>query len=53
MRFHLGLLLLWLAKNQPGSVEEAKRQLRLAQQEVPGSRLAREAKRLLAGLEGV
>ena len=53
VRFHLGLLLLWLAKNQPGSVDEAKRQLRLARQEVPGSRLAREAKRLLAGLEGV
>ena len=53
VRFHLGLLLLWLAKNQPGSVDEAKRQLRLAQQEEPGSRLAREAKRLLAGLEDV
>ena len=53
VRFHLGLLLLWMAKNQPGSVDEAKRQLRLAQQEEPGSRLAREAKRLLAGLEGV
>ena len=39
--------------NQPGSLDEAKRQLRLAQQEEPGSRLAREAKRLLAGLEGV
>jgi tetratricopeptide (TPR) repeat protein len=53
VRFHLGLLLLWLAKNQPGSVDEAKRQLRLAQQVEPGSRLAREAKRLLAGLEDV
>ena len=53
VRFHLGLLLLWLAKNQPGSVDEAKRQLRLAQQEEPGSPLAREAKRLLAGLEDV
>jgi tetratricopeptide (TPR) repeat protein len=53
VRFHLGLLLLWLAKNQPGSVDEAKRQLRLAQQDEPGSRLAREAKRLLAGLEDV
>ena len=53
VRFHLGLLLLWLAKNQPGSVEEAKRQLRLAQREEPGSRLAREAKRVLAGLEDV
>jgi tetratricopeptide (TPR) repeat protein len=53
VRFHLGLLLLWLAKNQPGSVDEAKRQLRLAQQDEPGSPLAREAKRLLAGLEDV
>ncbi|HEU5066118.1 MAG TPA: hypothetical protein VFT86_09650 [Gaiellaceae bacterium] len=53
VRFHLGLLLLWLARNQPGSVEEGKRQLRLARAEEPGSRPAREAKRLLAGLENV
>jgi tetratricopeptide (TPR) repeat protein len=53
VRFHLGLLLLWMAKNQPGSVEEGKRQLRLAQAEDPGSRPAREAKRLLDGLENV
>jgi tetratricopeptide (TPR) repeat protein len=53
VRFHLGLLLLWLARNQPGSVEEGKRQLRLAQREEPGSPLAREAKKLLAGLEDV
>jgi tetratricopeptide (TPR) repeat protein len=53
VRFHLGLLLLWLARNQPGSVEEGKRQLRLARAEDPGSPLAREAKRLLAGLENV
>jgi tetratricopeptide (TPR) repeat protein len=53
VRFHLGLLLLWLARNQPGSVEEGKRQLRLARAEEPGSRLAREAKRLLDGLENV
>jgi tetratricopeptide (TPR) repeat protein len=53
VRFHLGLLLLWLASNQPGSVEEGKRQLRLARAEDPGSRLAREAKRLLDGLEDV
>ena len=51
VRFHLGLLLLWLARNQPGSVEEGKRQLRLARAEDPGSQLAREANRLLAGLE--
>jgi tetratricopeptide (TPR) repeat protein len=53
VRFHLGLLLLWLAKNQPGSVDEAKRQLRLAQQAEPGSQPAMEAKRLLDGLEDV
>ena len=53
VRFHLGLLLLWMAKNQPGSVEEGKRQLRLAQAEDPGSRLGREAKLLLDGLENV
>ena len=50
VRFHLGLLLLWLARAQPGSVEEGKRQLRLAQAEDPDSPLAREAKRLLARL---
>ena len=53
VRFHLGLMLLWLARNQPGSVEEGKRQLRLARAEEPGSRLAREAKQLLDGLESV
>jgi tetratricopeptide (TPR) repeat protein len=50
VRFHLGLLLLWLAEAQPGSVEEGKRQLRLAQDEDPGSPLAREAERILARL---
>jgi Flp pilus assembly protein TadD len=53
VRFHLGLLLLWLARSQPGAVEEGKHQLRLARQEAPGSPLAREAKKLLAGLENV
>ena len=53
VRFHLGVMLLWLAKSQPGSVAEGKRQLRLAQAEEPGSRPAREAKRLLDGLENV
>ena len=53
VRFHLGLLLLWLARSQPGSVEEGKRQLRLAQTEDPGSPLAREAKRLLVSLGNV
>jgi hypothetical protein len=46
-------MLLWLARSQPGSVAEGKRQLRLAQAEDPRSPLAREAKRLLAGLENV
>ncbi len=53
VRFHLGVLLLWLARVQPGSVEEGKRQLRLARAEAPNSSLGREAKRLLAGLENV
>ena len=53
VRFHLGLLLLWLARAQPGSLAEGKRQLRLAQKEEPDSSLAREAKQLLAGLENV
>jgi tetratricopeptide (TPR) repeat protein len=49
VRFHLGVLLLWLARSQPGSVEEGKRQLRLAQAD-SGSRLARQATMLLARL---
>jgi tetratricopeptide (TPR) repeat protein len=53
VRFHLGLLLLWLARVQPGSVEEGKRQLRLARAEGPNSPLGREATRLLDGLENV
>jgi tetratricopeptide (TPR) repeat protein len=53
VRFHLGLMLLWLARAQPGALAEGKRQLRLAQKEQPGSPLAREAKKLLAGLENV
>jgi tetratricopeptide (TPR) repeat protein len=53
VRFHLGLMLLWMARNQPGSVDEAKRQLRLAQRVEPGSRAAMEAKKLLAGLEDI
>jgi tetratricopeptide (TPR) repeat protein len=43
VRFHLGLLLLW-----SGQVEEARRQLRLAERVEPGSPLAVEAKRYLA-----
>jgi tetratricopeptide (TPR) repeat protein len=53
VRFHLGLMLLWLARAQPGALAEGKRQLRLAQREEPDSPLAREAKELLAGLENV
>ena len=53
VRFHLGLMLLWLARTQPGALAEGKRQLRLARKDQPDSPLAREAKRLLAGLEGV
>ncbi len=46
IRFHLGVLLLW-----QGDVEEAKRQLRLARQAEPDSRIAREAGRYLTELE--
>jgi tetratricopeptide (TPR) repeat protein len=53
VRFHLGLLLFWLAKVQPGAVDEGKRQLRLARDLAPESRLGREAKQYLAGLENV
>jgi tetratricopeptide (TPR) repeat protein len=53
VRFHLGLMLLWMAHAQPGALAEGRRQLRLAAKEQPGSPLAREAERLLAGLEGV
>lgn len=53
VRFHLGLMLLWLARSQPGSVEEGKRQLRLARKQDPGSPLAREAQKLLTRLEHV
>ena len=48
VRFHLGVLLLWQR-----DVKEAKRQLRLAQQSEPGSRIAREAGRYLAELAKV
>jgi hypothetical protein len=46
-------MLLWMARAQPGALAEGKRQLRLAETEEPGSPLAREAKRLLTGLENV
>jgi len=48
VRFHLGLLLLWSSQ-----VEEAERQLRLAQRAEPGSRLADQARRYLEELEKV
>ena len=53
VRFHLGLLLLWLTRSQPGSCAEAKRQLRLARADDPRSSLAREAGKLLSSLENV
>jgi tetratricopeptide (TPR) repeat protein len=46
VRFHLGLLLLWLAE-----VKEGKRQLRLAEQVEPGSPLGREARLFLQKLK--
>jgi tetratricopeptide (TPR) repeat protein len=53
VRFHLGLLLLWLARSQPGSCAQAKRQLRLARAEEPRSSLATEADKLLSSLANV
>ena len=52
VRFHLGLMLFWLARAQPGSVEQGKTQLRRAQALGPRTVLGREAKRLLDSLEG-
>jgi tetratricopeptide (TPR) repeat protein len=46
VRFHLGLLLLWSSQ-----VDEAKRQLGLAERAEPGSRLAEQARRYLQELE--
>jgi tetratricopeptide (TPR) repeat protein len=48
VRFHLGLLLLWLP-----NVEEARRQLEFAEAADPDGFYGREAERLLARLEGV
>ena len=53
VRFHLGLLLLWLARVRQGSVEEGKAQLRRAQALGPRTRLGNEAKRLLESLESI
>jgi tetratricopeptide (TPR) repeat protein len=47
VRFHLGLLLLWI-----GRAEQGKRELQLARREAPGSPLAREAERFLSRLGG-
>jgi len=48
VRFHLGLLLLWI-----GSVEQAKKELRLATTAQPGSPLAGEAERYLTTLRKI
>jgi tetratricopeptide (TPR) repeat protein len=48
VRYHLGLALSWI-----GQVEEAKRQLRLAQEAAPDGFYGREADRLLDRLEEV
>jgi tetratricopeptide (TPR) repeat protein len=48
VRFHLGLLLLWL-----GRVDDAKRQLELARRLEPGSTHAKESSRFLARLKNV
>jgi tetratricopeptide (TPR) repeat protein len=48
VRFHLGLLLLWL-----GRATEAKHELVLARADAPRSTLGREADRLLARLAGI
>ena len=48
VRFHLGLLLLWLA-----DVKAARRQLALTREIDPQTRLGREANRFLNRLEGV
>jgi tetratricopeptide (TPR) repeat protein len=48
VRYHLGLALSWI-----GQVEEAKRQLRLAQEAAPDGFYGREADRLLDRLEDV
>jgi tetratricopeptide (TPR) repeat protein len=48
VRFHLGLLLLWSRQ-----VDEAKRQLRLAERLQPRSRIAEQARRYLEELEKI
>jgi tetratricopeptide (TPR) repeat protein len=53
VRFHLGLLLLWLARVQPGAVEEGKAQFRRARSMGPRTPLGKEASRLLERLKAV
>jgi hypothetical protein len=53
VRFHLGLLLLWLARVQQNALAEGKSQLTRARDLGPQTSLGREAKRLLDSLEGV
>ncbi len=48
VRFHLGLLLLWL-----NDLPDARRQLRLARAEAPGTPLAQEANRFLFRLSSI
>jgi tetratricopeptide (TPR) repeat protein len=48
VRFHLGLLLLWL-----NDLPDARKQLRLARAEAPGTPLAREANRFLVRLSAI
>jgi tetratricopeptide (TPR) repeat protein len=48
VRFHLGLCLLWL-----GSVDRAKRELRLARADGPGTTLGVESSRFLERLAGI
>jgi tetratricopeptide (TPR) repeat protein len=48
VRFHLGLLLLWI-----GELRQARRELTLAVSDSPASRPGREAKRLLASLRSI
>lgn len=53
VRFHLGLLLLWLARVQQNAVADGKNQLTQARDLGPETNLGREANRLLDSLEGV
>ena len=48
VRFHLGLLLLWLS-----DLPDARKQLRLARAEAPGTPLAQEANRFLVRLSSI